>query len=79
MGKVCTVTQFRLGEGGGGGGYHWKGGVGELYCTVRLEVCKDKIPPYRKLDFECYLLCCAGLVAQVAAYLMRSSSQLPGF
>ena len=31
--KVCTVTQFRLGEGGGRGGggeYHWGGGgVGE--------------------------------------------------
>ena len=30
--NVCTVTQIRLGEGGGGGGYHWGrvgGGVGE--------------------------------------------------
>ena len=28
MEKVCTVTQIWLGEGGGGG-YHWGGGVGE--------------------------------------------------
>ena len=26
VGKVCTVTQFRLGEGGGGGGIPWGGG-----------------------------------------------------
>ena len=29
MGKVCTVTQFRLGEGGGGGDTMGGGGVGE--------------------------------------------------
>ena len=36
VGKVCTVTQFRLGEGGGagGGGYHWGGGVGELRTGI---------------------------------------------
>ena len=28
MENVCTITQIRLGEGGGGG-YHWGGGVGE--------------------------------------------------
>ena len=42
MEKVCTLTQFRLGEGGGGGGIPFRGGgwgVGErrtgiIYTTI---------------------------------------------
>ena len=49
MEKVCTVTQIRLGEEGGGGGDTIGGGVGEprtgiIYIsTVRL-----KLPCMRK-------------------------------
>ena len=55
--NVCTVTQIRLGEGGGGG-YHWGGGVGEprtgiIYIYIFKYV---SILTYLRISIDLYLL-----------------------
>ena len=71
MGKVCTVTQFRLGEGGGGGDTIGGGGVGEprtgiIYAHVPWNLVRCRLNVL--WDSLCFDSGCKIFVAYFGAY-----------